>query len=93
MMVKTGASVLSVDQCMDLSLVREKVGCETSIGGNIDPIQVLLFGNSESVHREVNRCLGGRKLKTILMTVVPSHPTRPLKSKNHCVGARKFRFT
>ena len=95
MMVKTGASVLSVDQCMDLSLVREKVGCETSIGGNIDPIQVLLFGNSESVHREVNRRLAaGGNRRFILMTGCSISPDTPVDNLRTIVlAARKFRFT
>jgi MtaA/CmuA family methyltransferase len=95
MMVKTSASVLSVDQCMNLSLVREKVGRETTIGGNIDPIQVLLFGTSEDIYREVYRCLAtGGNRRFILMTGCSISPDTPVDNLRTVVlAARKFRFT
>jgi MtaA/CmuA family methyltransferase len=94
MMVKTSASVLSVEQCMNLSLVREKVGWETVIGGNIDPVRVLLFGNSEDIYSEVHRCLAAGGIRRfILMTGCSISPDTPVDNLRTVVlAARKFRF-
>ncbi len=62
LMVETGAKILSLDQCMDLSLARQTVAGRCGIGGNVDPI-ILLSGTPEDVRRETLRCLeqGGKK--------------------------------
>lgn len=55
-MAETGAAVLSLDQCMDLKAAREKVP-ETVIGGNVDPIESLLFGSPDKVAENTLDCL------------------------------------
>lgn len=56
MMAETGATVLSLDQCMDLKAAREKVP-EAVIGGNVDPIGSLLFGSPDRVAENTLECL------------------------------------
>lgn len=94
MMAKTGASILSVDQCMDLSLVRQKAGWGTAVGGNIDPIHVMQFGTPDDVQREVNRCLtAGGNRRFVLMTGCSISPNAPLENLKTIVSAaRGFRF-
>jgi MtaA/CmuA family methyltransferase len=62
LMVETGAKILSLDQCMDLTLAKQIVAGRCGIGGNVDPM-VLLVGKPEDVKRETLRSLqqGGKK--------------------------------
>lgn len=93
-MVETGASILSVDQCMDLSLVRQKVGWGSGVGGNIDPIHVMQFGTQDDVKREVNRCLtAGGNRQFVLMTGCSISPNAPLENLKAVVStARCFHY-
>ncbi len=63
MMADTGANILSLDQCMDISKAKEKLGGRCGIGGNVDPINALLLGTVDDVRRETLKCLqqGGKK--------------------------------
>ncbi len=84
MMVETGARILSVDQCMDLAAVKQKVAGRCGVGGNVDPINVLLHGTTEDVKRETLKCLeqGGKK-GYVLMSgcgVPPRAPKENLKA-------------
>ncbi len=83
LMAETGARILSLDQCMDLTLAKETVAGRCGIGGNVDPM-VLLFGTPEDVKRETLRSLeqGGKK-GFILMAgcgVPPATPSKNLKT-------------
>jgi uroporphyrinogen decarboxylase len=83
-MSKTGASIISIDQSVDLELARERIGWDVCLGGNLNPIETLLFGNTSDVVKETERCLlkGGNK-KFILMpgcTVPPNTPVDNLKT-------------
>jgi MtaA/CmuA family methyltransferase len=55
-MAQTGAHVLSLDQCMNLSECREKLP-KAVLAGNVDPINALLMGSIEQVQEETLRCL------------------------------------
>jgi len=84
LMAETGAKILSLDQCMDLTLAKQFVMGHCGIGGNVDPIQALLLGTPEDVKRETLRCLeqGGRK-RFILMSgcaVPPGTPKENLRA-------------
>jgi MtaA/CmuA family methyltransferase len=80
-MAETGARVLSLDQCMDLTLAKQAVAGRCGIGGNVDPIQTLLLGTPEDVKRETLRCLreGGKK-GFILMAGCAVPPGTPLEN-------------
>jgi MtaA/CmuA family methyltransferase len=84
MMVETGAKILSVDQCMDLAAVKQKVAGRCGIGGNVDPINALLQGTVEDVKRETLKCLqqGGKKGYVLMAgcAVPPSAPIENLKA-------------
>ncbi|HOE18559.1 MAG TPA: uroporphyrinogen decarboxylase family protein [Syntrophorhabdaceae bacterium] len=68
MMADTGARILSLDQCMDLAAAKQKVAGRCGIGGNVDPINVLLNGTIEDVKQETMKCLQqGGKAGYILM--------------------------
>jgi len=84
LMAETGARILSLDQCMDLTLAKEIVAGRCGIGGNVDPIQTLLLGTPEDVKRETLRCLQqGGKNGFILMAgcaVPPGTPKENLRA-------------
>lgn len=68
LMMKTGADVLSLDQCMDLKAAREMVP-NAVIGGNVDPINSLMMGDPKIVEEDTLNCLRTAGVeKYILMT-------------------------
>ena len=94
-MARTGASILSLDQCMDLRKTRDVVGADVTIGGNIDPVNVMGFGTPDDVRAVVNRLLvenGNRRY--VVMTGCGIPPDTPLDNLQAAVQAvREFRFT
>ena len=84
MMAETGARILSLDQCMDLTTAKQKVAGRCGIGGNVDPINILLLGTVDDVKRETARCLQeGGTTGYVLMAgcaVSPRTPTQNLKA-------------
>lgn len=56
MMAETGAAVLSLDQCMDLKAAKDLIP-DAVIGGNVDPIETLLFGNPKTVAENTLDCI------------------------------------
>ena len=80
-MAETGASVLSLDQCMDLDSAKRQIACRCGIGGNVDPINVLLQGSVEDVKRETERCLRvGGKRGFVLMPGCSVPPDTPIEN-------------
>ena len=47
-----GVDILDVDSMVDMSEVRKKVGGNTALAGNIDPVQGVKFGSPQSI-REI----------------------------------------
>jgi uroporphyrinogen decarboxylase len=84
LMAETGARILSLDQCMNLAKAKERVSGRCGIGGNVDPVHVLLFGTPEDVKRETLRCLqqGGKKGYLLMAgcAVPPDTPIENLKA-------------
>ena len=93
-MARTGASIISLDQCMDLCKARDLVGTDVTIGGNIDPINVMGFGTPDDVRAEVNRLLlenGNRRYAVMTGCGIP--PDTPRDNLLAAVQAvREFRF-
>jgi [methyl-Co(III) methanol-specific corrinoid protein]:coenzyme M methyltransferase len=54
---RSGATGLSVDQCMDLVQVKKVLNGEMALIGNVSPIGSLLFGTPDTVGRESTACL------------------------------------
>lgn len=81
MMADTGARILSLDQCMDLAKAKDKVAGRCGVGGNVDPVNVLLLGTVDDVKRETLRCLkqGGRK-GYVLMAGCAVSPRTPIEN-------------
>src|SRR5271157_1704590 len=81
MMADTGARILSLDQCMDLARAKERVAGKCGVGGNVDPVNVLLLGTVDDVKRETLRCLkqGGRK-GYVLMAGCAVSPRTPIEN-------------
>jgi [methyl-Co(III) methanol-specific corrinoid protein]:coenzyme M methyltransferase len=52
-----GATALSVDQCMDLRTVKEMLGGDMALIGNVSPTGSLLFGTPGDVEEESANCL------------------------------------
>jgi MtaA/CmuA family methyltransferase len=84
MMAETGANILSLDQCMDLAKAKQRLDGHCGIGGNVDPINILLLGTVEDVKRETLKCLeqGGKKGYVLMAgcAVPPRTPTENLKA-------------
>lgn len=82
-MGKSGAEILSLDQCMDLARSREVVPGKV-IAGNVDPIISLVLGDVETVEQDTLHCL--RTMGTerfILMPgcgIPPNAPVENLKA-------------
>ncbi len=89
-MAESGARILSIDQCMDLAAAREKLGGRCGIGGNVDPVNVLLNGTPEDVKRETLKCLrqGGKK-GYVLMAGCGVAPLTPIDNLRAMVEAAK----
>ena len=83
LMAESGADVLSLDQCMDLSASRAKVP-EAVLGGNVDPVGSLLMGTPEQVAQDTRHCLHAAGTnRFILMSgcgVPPHTPVENLKA-------------
>jgi MtaA/CmuA family methyltransferase len=54
---RSGATALSVDQCMDLVEVKRSLKGEMALVGNVSPTGSLLFGKPEDVRDESRDCL------------------------------------
>ena len=84
MMADSGARILSLDQCMDLPKAKERVTGRCGVGGNVDPVNVLLLGTVEDVKRETLRCLkqGGKKGYVLMAgcAVAPRTPIENIKA-------------
>ena len=88
MMARTGAAIISLDQCMNLPKVRNVVGWDVVIGGNIDPVNVMRFGTPDDVRTEVKRLLsenGNRRY--VVMTGCSVPPDTPLDNLQAAVQA------
>lgn len=94
MMAETGASIISLDQCMNLPEVRKRVGWDITIGGNLNPVDVMGFGSPDMVRAEARRLLsenGNRRY--IVMTGCSVPPDTPLANLLAAVETvRGFRF-
>jgi len=81
MMADTGAKILSLDQCMDLAMAKQRLAGRCGIGGNVDPINALLLGTVADVKRETLRCLQqGGKRGYVLMAGCAVPPRTPIEN-------------
>jgi uroporphyrinogen decarboxylase len=84
LMAESGARILSLDQCMNLTQAKRIVADRCGLGGNVDPINTLLFGTPANVERETIRCLrqGGKKGYLLMAGcgVAPDTPIENLKT-------------
>ena len=53
---QAGADVISLDQCMNLAESRSTVP-DAVLGGNVDPINALLYGSQEQIAEDTLNCL------------------------------------
>jgi [methyl-Co(III) methanol-specific corrinoid protein]:coenzyme M methyltransferase len=85
-MGQSGAKVLSLDQCMDLSESRVVVSSKV-LAGNVDPVKSLFMGDSETVRKDVLRCLrcGGTE-RFILMPGCSPPPKTSAENLRAMVG-------
>nr|WP_312579271.1 uroporphyrinogen decarboxylase family protein [Sedimentibacter sp.] len=56
-MVESGCDMLSIDNRVDLSYTKEKVGSKVPILGNVDPVEVLILGTRNDVDVAVRNCI------------------------------------
>lgn len=55
-MGRLGVEMADIDSLADISVVREKMGTDVTILGNIDPVEILLEGSPEIVHESLAEC-------------------------------------
>lgn len=56
-LVDSGASILSLDQVMDMAWALGRVSGDVFVAGNIDPVETMLNGSPDEVTSEVKRLL------------------------------------
>ena len=56
-MANVGATVLSLDNIIDLREAREAVGGRVILAGNVKPIETLMKGTREQIMNETRECL------------------------------------
>ncbi len=56
-MVTSGCDMLSIDNRVDLARTKERVGDKVPILGNVDPVEVLILGNTNDVDLAVKNCI------------------------------------
>ena len=79
-MRESGAKVLSLDQCMDLSDARAAVP-QGVLGGNVDPINSLFMGSEEQVVNDTLNCLRSAGIgRFLLMSGCGVPPKTPLEN-------------
>jgi uroporphyrinogen decarboxylase len=79
-MRESGAKVLSLDQCMDLSDARAAVP-QGILGGNVDPINSLFMGSMEQVVNDTLNCLRSAGIgRFVLMSGCGVPPKTPLEN-------------
>jgi MtaA/CmuA family methyltransferase len=77
----SGATGLSVDQCMDLSMVKKELDGEMALIGNVSPIGSLLFGSPEDVEKEAMICLhAGVDVLSPGCGLAPRTPTKNVRA-------------
>jgi MtaA/CmuA family methyltransferase len=77
----SGATALSVDQCMDLATVKEALNGELALIGNVSPTESLLFGTPDAVEMESTACCrAGVNVLSPGCGLAPRTPTRNIKA-------------
>lgn len=56
-MVATGASVLSLDNVIDMGAAKKSVGQDVCIMGNVDPVNVVAKGTRQDIYDAVQHCI------------------------------------
>ncbi len=73
----TGADVVEIDNMVDLSVAREKIGARVALMGNVHTVNDLLSGTPETVRAAAQRCIeqagGGRRFILGSGCIVPRH--------------------
>jgi MtaA/CmuA family methyltransferase len=88
-MAESGAEIISLDQCMDLSKSREMVS-DKVLGGNVDPVNSLLMGSAEQVKTDTMTCLRtGGTSRYILMTGCGVPPQTPVENLETMIRTAK----
>jgi MtaA/CmuA family methyltransferase len=83
-MAQAGATIMSLDHCVDLKKIRQVVGGGMVLGGNLDPGTLLYDGTAEEVSRASRRCCrDGGPQSFVLMpgcTIVPGTPVENIRA-------------
>ena len=82
-MARTGARVLSLDQCLDLRTARAG-SPEVALGGNVDPVKSLLLGSPQEVKEDAWNCLRQAGTERFILmsgcSVPPGTPEKNLRA-------------
>jgi [methyl-Co(III) methanol-specific corrinoid protein]:coenzyme M methyltransferase len=89
----SGATALSVDQCMDLVKVREALKDDMALIGNVSPTGSLLFGTPGDVDLESRGCLrAGVDVLAPGCGLAPRTPTGNIKAMVMTANVQKEHF-
>ena len=82
-MAKSGAGILSLDQCMDMAESR-RLAPDVTLAGNVDPVRSLLMGDPESVKADTFRSLRSAGTERFVLmpgcAVPPKTPVENLRA-------------
>lgn len=56
-MVQTGASVISLDNVVDMEVAKERIGDKVVIMGNVKPVDSMKMGSKQDIYEDVKDCL------------------------------------
>jgi len=82
-MADTGATLLSIDQQVDIQSMREAIGPGVLIGGNLDPVEMIEKKTAEQIASAARRCCRQAGENFILMpgcTITPRTPVENIKA-------------
>lgn len=89
LMLKSGANVLSVGKCVDLSIAQQEATGRVAFQGNVDN-NILRDGTCDDITAAVNNCLqAGGKIGHILNLSHGLHRDTPFKNVKHFVKVAK----
>ncbi|MBW1933588.1 MAG: hypothetical protein DRH11_15270 [Deltaproteobacteria bacterium] len=92
-MAETGATILSIDHNVRIENIRDIVGQDVILGGNLDPAGILLKKDPETIAEDARKCfeLAGKD-NFILMpgcTIVPNTPVENIRAMIKVAKERK----
>jgi len=90
-MINVGAPAIQIDFPIDLEDCKKRVGPETCIMGNVNPIETMLYGNPDDVYNAAVKCIkaAGNQSGFVLTPGCDLNPKTPEENIKALVQAAK----